>query len=44
MILNLMMRQHETKNGVQNGYMRIYSRDGKLEKEVYYKEGTQIKI
>ena len=34
----------ETTEGRQNGYMRISSRAGKLEKEVYYKNGIQVSI
>ena len=30
--------------GVQNGFMKIYGRDGKLLKEVYFKNGLQVKI
>ena len=34
----------ETIEGVQNGFMRIYDRNGKLIKEVYFKDGLQVKI
>ena len=34
----------ETVKGIQNGYMRIYDREGKLLKEVYFKDGLQVKI
>ena len=34
----------ETSNGVQNGFMRIYDREGELLKEIYFKNGIQIKI
>jgi len=34
----------ETVKGVQNGSMKIYGRDGKLLKEVYFKDGLQVKI
>ncbi len=34
----------ETVKGVQNGFMKIYDRSGKLLKEVYFKDGLQVKI
>ena len=34
----------ETIKGVQNSFMRIYDRKGKLLKEVYFKDGIQVKI
>lgn len=34
----------ETVQGVQNGFMKIYDRTGELLKEVYFKDGLQVKI
>ena len=34
----------ETSNGVQNGFMRIYDREGELLKEIYLRMESKLKF
>ena len=36
--------EREMKNGVDDGFWKIYDRKGKLDKELYFKNGLRVGI